>query len=103
MSHMHVFDTYCSSTNLECPAGTSISSVAFASFGEPLGDCATNSLRANPSCHSTESAQAIEELCKGKATCSVFVDAAVLGTPGPACGSTGDVSVAVRHQCAPTS
>ena len=32
---------------------------------------------------------------------SVFVDAAVLGTPGPACGSTGDVSVAVRHQCSP--
>ena len=104
--HMHARAWFlCSLITLACPAETTIARVSFASFGTPKGTCrgaATpgGDLRADPTCASTGTAEVIEQLCTGKLSCEIYVDALLFGAPAPTC--MGKLSVAVRHACTPT-
>ncbi|XP_042454912.1 beta-galactosidase 3-like [Zingiber officinale] len=54
--------------NLKCPEGTSISSIIFASFGNPSGTC--SSYRQG-SCHYSNSISVIEKACLHRNECSI--------------------------------
>ncbi|XP_023523717.1 beta-galactosidase 16-like isoform X1 [Cucurbita pepo subsp. pepo] len=53
---------------LSCPTNKNISSILFASFGTPSGDCQSY---ATGTCHSPSSRAVAEQLCLGKAKCSI--------------------------------
>jgi hypothetical protein len=60
-----------------CRAGHVIDSVAFASYGMPIGDC-TSGFQIS-SCNANTSVAVVEKLCLGKANCRVPVNATMLG------------------------
>ncbi|XP_058089918.1 beta-galactosidase 6-like [Magnolia sinica] len=68
---------------LRCPPRKTISTVEFASFGTPVGDCDSYSMG---SCHSEKSKAAIEKACLGKRGCSVALSSGNFG--GDPCPGT---------------
>ncbi|KAM7263776.1 hypothetical protein ACFE04_001459 [Oxalis oulophora] len=64
---------------LSCERGWHISSINFASFGIPKGNCGTFS---PGSCHSDVSS-IIQEACIGQGECSIGVSTSILGDPCP--------------------
>eukprot|EP00750_Incisomonas_marina_P022045 INCI4830.2.p1 GENE.INCI4830.2~~INCI4830.2.p1 ORF type:complete len:1072 (-),score=158.19 INCI4830.2:421-3636(-) len=58
-------------------SGNIITSIAFASFGTPEGDCtgelgnSSNTFSVNKSCHASASAAAIEDLCLNQSSCTL--------------------------------
>eukprot|EP00750_Incisomonas_marina_P020197 INCI3819.1.p1 GENE.INCI3819.1~~INCI3819.1.p1 ORF type:complete len:646 (+),score=85.21 INCI3819.1:1504-3441(+) len=70
-----------STAQFNCPVGSTVTSVGFASFGTPLGSCADNSLAINASCHANTSKSIVEAACLGKNNCTVDVDDTVFGDP----------------------
>ena len=73
---------------LSCPAGSIIDRVLFASFGSPIGSCATG-LRHNRSCDSPSAVPAIEGLCIGKTACNIPDAAGFFSPTGPEPGAPG--------------
>jgi hypothetical protein len=65
---------------VSCPAGGTISSVDFASFGTPEGSCLTG-LVVNSSCNAADSKTVVEKLCLGKASCSISASDTVFSDP----------------------
>jgi len=55
---------------LQCSSGQHISSLSFASFGNPSGSCG-NFIKG--SCHAVNSTSIVEKACLGKETCSISV------------------------------
>ncbi|KAK9131147.1 hypothetical protein Sjap_011634 [Stephania japonica] len=62
--------------HLECGPGQKITSIKFASFGTPQGECGNFSEGA---CHAPKSSSVIERNCIGRRACSVSVSSAVFG------------------------
>ena len=58
--------------SLSCPAGQSISSIGFASYGTPTGSCGSY---ATGSCNAANSMTLVSNACLGKASCSVPANA----------------------------
>ena len=74
-SESYVDDSNVASQNgaeitLQCPLGTRISGVAFASFGNPRGTCGSN-LFADLSCHAPSSEQVVQKICLGRQQCKL--------------------------------
>jgi hypothetical protein len=63
---------------VDCPPGTQVSAVAFASYGTPEGSCGAFT---QSSCHSEASTEQVEQLCVGKASCVVPANDGVFGDP----------------------
>jgi len=78
---------------LECPAGETISTIGFASYGLPEGSCGGGFTRGD--CHAETSVEVVERLCLGKRTCEV---PATNGTFGDPCQGRPK-RVAVRFTC----
>ena len=77
--------------SLACPAGQTITSITFASFGTPKGTCGGYTLG---SCNSTNSKSIVSTACLGKASCSVpSTTTAFGGNPCPGTSKTLDVQV----------
>ncbi|XP_077213030.1 beta-galactosidase 16-like [Tasmannia lanceolata] len=78
----HVSESHPSSSvgpprvQLRCPPGRTITTVDFASFGTPLGDCRNYSMG---SCHSTKSLAVAEKACLGKKSCSISLSTSKFG------------------------
>jgi len=66
-----------SNLELTCPDGQSISSVDFASFGNPMGNCESSFEQG--SCHANTTQQIVESACLGKSSCSVEVSSKAFG------------------------
>ena len=64
---------------LGCPAGATIASVVFSSFGTPTGSCAAG--WSDGSCNAANSTTAVAALCVGKASCSVPASTSFFGDP----------------------
>ena len=77
-----------------------ISSVDFASFGQPIGSCAHGGFNKShdPSCHANTSQSVVEKACLGKIFCSVPASAEAF-LPGKSCASTRPQSLAVEISC----
>ncbi|KAI0531014.1 hypothetical protein KFK09_000563 [Dendrobium nobile] len=58
------------SVKLHCPKGSAISSIEFASYGSPVGNCDSYSVG---SCHSATSRTIVEKGCLGRSGCSITV------------------------------
>ena len=54
-----------------CPAGETISSIDFASFGTPGGSCAVGDLTHVAKCDSNHSMAVVKAACVGQNKCSV--------------------------------
>ena len=63
---------------LACKAGSTITSVTFASFGKPSGSCGAFTAGA---CNSAMSLQKVKDACLGKANCSITASTTVFGDP----------------------
>lgn len=64
-----------STAHLECPGGSTIKSIDFASFGTPNGTCADAAAMAvNPTCNAPQSMAVVEKLCDGKQACDIPVN-----------------------------
>src|SRR5260221_7928766 len=76
----------CSSANenrsisLACPAGQTITSVQFASYGTPNGSCGSFSVG---NCHAANTVSIVTAECVGKLSCSVAATNAVFKDPCP--------------------
>ena len=57
---------------LRCDAGSTIKSVAFASFGTPTGSCASRNF-ADGNCSAKDAEAIVAEACLGKETCAIDV------------------------------
>lgn len=79
--------------HLQCYGRKSISSIDFASYGGPVGDCQSYSLG---SCHSNASKSVIEKACSGKRKCAVPISARRFG--GDPCPGTSK-SLLVIAKC----
>ena len=66
------------SARLACPAGTVISSIEFASFGNPTGSCGAYQAG---SCHDAASRELVEDLCLGDNSCTVSASASLFDQP----------------------
>ncbi|XP_020572705.1 beta-galactosidase 16-like [Phalaenopsis equestris] len=64
------------SVKLRCYNGRAISSIEFASYGSPAGNCDSYSVG---SCHSTASRTVVEKACLGRSACSVPVSSTIFG------------------------
>ncbi len=64
---------------LQCPAGTVIKDITFASYGQPQGGCGQGEVLTVGSCHAPSSQTIVEANCLGKDTCLVPVDWMSLG------------------------
>lgn len=62
-----------------CPPGGLISAVAFASFGNPTGSCATGFTQG--SCHAPTSTSVLEAACLGQNSCTISVDVNTFSDP----------------------
>ncbi|CAA6668431.1 unnamed protein product [Spirodela intermedia] len=78
------------SVDLQCPAGSTISAVDFASFGTPTGDCRSY---ATGGCHVFSSKAFVEEACVGKEECSISVSAEQFGGGNPCPGAVKSLLV----------
>ena len=67
------------SLELGCPNGGAITSVDFASFGDPKGSCAAG--WSAGTCAAANSSAAVAALCLGKASCSVPASTSYFGDP----------------------
>jgi len=65
-------------TTVTCPAGSVITSIAYASYGLPTGSCGSFT---NGTCHSATSQLMVEQRCLGKTTCTVNATNEVFGDP----------------------
>lgn len=70
------------SATLTCPAGTTVSSIRFASYGTPTGSCGSFS---TSGCHASSSESVVRDACLGRNSCSV---AATNGNFGDPCRGT---------------
>lgn len=78
---------------LECPASQRISSIKFASFGNPQGECGNFS---KGTCHSMHSWRIAEKVCLGQSACFIDVSSETFGED-PCAGATK--SLAVEATC----
>ncbi|HEY4159824.1 MAG TPA: glycosyl hydrolase [Polyangiaceae bacterium] len=67
-----------SSLTLSCPAGQTIGSVNFASFGTPTGTCGS---LAKGTCDESASVAVMQALCLGRQSCSVPANTGTFGDP----------------------
>ncbi|XP_057974593.1 beta-galactosidase 16-like, partial [Malania oleifera] len=69
-SHMPPLEKYGKrpQVKLQCPSKRNISSILFASFGTPSGNCQSYALG---SCHSSNTKAIVEKDCKGKKRCTI--------------------------------
>lgn len=81
------------SVELQCPQDQAISSVEFASYGNPAGNCDAHSIGA---CHSAASKSVVEKACLGRRGCSVSVSSGSFG--GDPCPGTSK-SLLVSASC----
>lgn len=65
---------------LACPQGQTIASVAFASYGTPTGSCGVFE---TSTCDATTSVARVEDICVGRASCSVPANNGQFGDPCP--------------------
>jgi hypothetical protein len=65
---------------LTAPAGTTFTSVAFASFGSPIAN-SNGTYTINSACHSTSSQRLVEAAAIGKNTFTIWADNSVFGDP----------------------
>ncbi|EQC24830.1 hypothetical protein SDRG_17280, partial [Saprolegnia diclina VS20] len=79
-----------SSASLQCPAGTYISAIDFASFGTATGIFPDFSV--DPTCHAADSNLVVGSSCLGKNSCTVAATADTF-TAGPCAGSTKSLSI----------
>jgi len=85
--------------SLQCPSGQVVSSVAFASFGNPTGSCSTGFKTST--CNSANSISAVQTACVGKNSCSLGASNGNFG--GDPCVGTYK-QLAIQLSCAtPTS
>ena len=89
------------SLTLACDGGGNFSSVAFASFGTPAGDCASGLAR-NASCDAAASAAVASAACVGRPSCTLWANASVFGGD-PCLGVRKSLAVALRGACANAS
>ncbi|KAJ6774191.1 BETA-GALACTOSIDASE [Salix purpurea] len=61
-------ESHLSAIQLSCPPNRNISTIIFASFGTPSGNCEGY---ATGNCHSSSSKVNVEKACKGKGSCSI--------------------------------
>jgi len=66
--------------SIACPAGRTITSVDFASYGTPTGSCGA---LVEGACKATNSAPLLSNACLGKASCTVSASNAAFGDPCP--------------------
>jgi len=64
--------------SLACPAGRTILSIAFASYGTPTGSCGSF---AQSACHASTSSSVVGTACIGKNSCTVPATNATFGDP----------------------
>jgi hypothetical protein len=69
-----------SATTLSCPFGSVISSVKFASYGTPSGQCYNFT---QGSCHEATTKEIVEDLCVGESECTLSASNLVFGEPCP--------------------
>lgn len=81
------------SVRLNCADGYRIESVSFSSYGTPTGECGTFMEGA---CHAATSASAVEDICLGRAACTIPASNSMFTDP---CNST-EKSLAVEVACA---
>ena len=67
-----------SNATITCPAGTTIQTIDYASYGTPTGYCGAFE---NSSCHRATSKATMESRCVGQSTCTVAATNAVFGDP----------------------
>jgi len=82
---------------LTCPEAQRISTVLFASFGQPTGELGAFTI--NPACHADESFGIVMTQCIGKATCDLVADSEVFGDE--CAGQLKSLAVAVECADAP--
>ncbi|XP_042397256.1 beta-galactosidase 7-like [Zingiber officinale] len=63
---------------LQCQQGRRISSIDFASYGTPFGDCVRRNY-AIGTCHSPESKAIVKKACLGREECAIFVTNSMFG------------------------
>ncbi|XP_047259105.1 beta-galactosidase 9-like [Capsicum annuum] len=80
--------------HLQCDEGHTISSIEFASYGDPNGSCQTFS---QGKCHAANSLSVVSQACKGRNSCSIGISNAVVGD---ACRHIVK-SLAVQAKCSP--
>ncbi|PHU21885.1 Beta-galactosidase 9 [Capsicum chinense] len=80
--------------HLQCDEGHTISSIEFASYGDPNGSCQTFS---QGKCHAANSLSVVSQACKGRNSCSIGISNAVVGDP---CRHIVK-SLAVQAKCSP--
>ncbi|PIN25789.1 Beta-galactosidase [Handroanthus impetiginosus] len=83
--------------HLQCDAGSTITSINFASYGTPKGSC-QNFSRGN--CHSPNSLSVVSKACMGRQSCSISVSNTVFG--GDPCHRVVK-TLSVEMRCSPTS
>jgi glucuronoarabinoxylan endo-1,4-beta-xylanase len=66
------------SATLACPAGQSISSIGFASYGTPTGACGSY---ATSACNASNSMSIVSNACLGRTSCTVAANNATFGDP----------------------
>ena len=86
---------------LACEGGGSFTDVAFASFGTPVGDCASGLVR-NASCDAAASAAVARAACVGRSSCTLWANASVFGGD-PCLGVRKSLAVALVGKCANAS
>jgi hypothetical protein len=84
------------SLTLSCDGGN-FSSVAFASFGTPAGDCSAGLFR-NASCDAAASAAVASAACVGKPSCTLWANSSVFGGD-PCLGVRKSLAVALLGAC----
>jgi alpha-L-rhamnosidase len=81
---------------LSCDGGN-FSSVAFASFGTPVGDCSSGLFR-NASCDAAASVDAVRAACVGRPSCTLWANASEFGGD-PCLGVRKSLAVALLGPC----
>ena len=81
---------------LSCDGGN-FSSVAFASFGTPVGDCSSGLAR-NASCDAAASVDAVRAACVGRPSCTLWANASEFGGD-PCLGVRKSLAVALLGPC----
>ncbi|XP_016458095.1 beta-galactosidase 9 isoform X1 [Nicotiana tabacum] len=80
--------------HLQCDKGHTISSIEFASYGNPKGSCQKFS---QGKCHAANSLSVVSQACKGKNSCTIGISNAVFGDP---CRHVVK-NLAVQAKCSP--
>ena len=84
---------------LKCPEGRVISSIEFASWGTPGGQCGKFSINSN--CHAINSKEVVENMCLGKQSCFVSPDNSIFGDPCDGIEKTLKVQYSCRKYVLP--